>query len=32
LLDYLKGSNLKLGIIIRFTNDGVKVKRIPNIY
>lgn len=32
LLDYLKSSGLKLGIIVRFTKDGVKIKRIPNIY
>lgn len=32
LLDYLKSSNLKLGLIIRFTQDGVRVKRIPNLY
>jgi GxxExxY protein len=32
LYDYLKSSGLKLGIIIRFTKDGVKTKRIPNIY
>jgi len=32
LLDYLKSSQYKLGIIIRLTKDGIKVKRIPNIY
>jgi len=32
LLKYLKASNLKLGIIIRFMNDGVKIKRIINLY
>ncbi|MEI8143068.1 MAG: GxxExxY protein [Candidatus Berkelbacteria bacterium] len=32
LYQYLKSSNLKLGLIIRFTKDGVKIKRIPNIY
>ena len=32
LRDYLKSSGLKLGIIIRFTKDCVKVKRIPNLY
>ncbi|HLC43526.1 MAG TPA: GxxExxY protein [Patescibacteria group bacterium] len=32
LLDYLKSTDLKLGIIVRFTKDGVKVKRIPNLY
>jgi GxxExxY protein len=32
LLEYLKSSGVKLGIIVRFTSDGVKIKRIPNIY
>jgi GxxExxY protein len=32
LLEYLKTSKYKLGLIIRFTSDGVKAKRIPNIY
>jgi len=32
LLEYLRVSNYKLGLIIRFTVNGVKVKRIPNIY
>ena len=32
LYRYLKASNLKLGIIIRFMRDGVKVKRIVNLY
>lgn len=32
LLEYLKTSKYKLGIIMRFTIDGVKVKRIPNLY
>lgn len=32
VFDYLKNSNLNLGIIIRFTRDGVKIKRIPNYY
>jgi len=32
LLEYLKVSKYKLGLIIRFTPDGVKVKRIANIY
>lgn len=32
LYEYLKTSNLKLGIIIRFTKDGVKFKRILNLY
>lgn len=31
IYQYLKISNLKLGIIIRFTNDGVKIKRIVNL-
>jgi len=31
LADYLKLSGLKLGLIIRFTKDGAKVKRIVNI-
>lgn len=31
IFHYLKMSKLKLGIIIRFTKDGVKVKRIPNL-
>ena len=31
IFHYLKMSKLKLGLIIRFTKDGVKVKRIPNI-
>ena len=30
LFDYLKFVNLKLGLIIRFTNQGAKIKRIPN--
>ncbi len=29
---YLSSSRLKLGLIIRFTRDGVRVKRIPNLY
>lgn len=32
LFKYLKSSNHKLGIIYRFTNEGVRVKRIPNYY
>jgi len=32
LFRYLKASNLKLGIIFRFTKDGVKTKRIPNYF
>ena len=28
---YLKASGLKLGLIIRFTKNGIKIKRIPNI-
>lgn len=31
IFHYLKMSKLKLGLLIRFTRDGVKVKRIPNI-
>ena len=31
LFEYLKLSKLKLGIVIRFTPDGVRFKRIPNI-
>jgi GxxExxY protein len=31
LSDYLKSSNYKLGLIIRFTKDGARVKRIVNI-
>lgn len=29
---YLKQSGLKLGIIVRFTRNGVKIKRIPCFY
>ncbi|MFA4996109.1 MAG: GxxExxY protein [Patescibacteria group bacterium] len=32
LLEYLKSSKYKLGLIIRFSLDGVKIKRIPNLY
>jgi len=32
LFRYLKTSKIKLGLIYRFTNDGVRVKRIPNLY
>lgn len=32
LYGYLKASNLKLGIIVNFTKDGVKFKRILNLY
>lgn len=32
LFEYLKANNLKLGLIIRFTKNGVKVKRIPCFY
>ncbi|MCX6808449.1 MAG: GxxExxY protein [Candidatus Berkelbacteria bacterium] len=32
LFEYLKTSQLKLGLIVRFTRDGVKIKRIPNYY
>lgn len=31
LVKYLKAANLKLGIIIHFTKNGVRYKRIPNI-
>ena len=31
VLNYLKMSNLKLAILINFTNEGVKFKRIVNI-
>jgi len=31
LFKYLKNNNVKLGLIFRFTRNGVKVKRIPNI-
>lgn len=29
---YLKSSNLKLGIIANFTRDGIRFKRIVNLY
>lgn len=32
IFEYLKSSGIRLGLIIRFTKDGVKTKRIPNIY
>lgn len=32
LYQYLRSANIRLGLIIRFTLDGVKVKRIPNLY
>jgi len=32
LFKYLKSCNLQLGIIYRFSNEGVRVKRIPNYY
>jgi len=32
LYNYLRAKDLKLGLIIRFTKDGVKSKRIPNLY
>ena len=32
VFQYLKTSGLKLGLVIRFTKGGVKIKRIPNIY
>ena len=31
IFHYLKMTKLKLGLLIRFTKDGVKVKRIPNL-
>lgn len=31
IFHYLKISKLKLGLVLRFTKDGVKVKRIPNL-
>jgi GxxExxY protein len=31
LFSYLKTSKLQLGLVIRFTKNGVKIKRIPNI-
>lgn len=30
LFDYLKFTKLKLGLIVRFTNQGARIKRIPN--
>ena len=32
IFQYLKSSGKKLGLIFRFTKDGVRVKRIPNYY
>jgi len=32
LFNYLKLSKLKLGLIIRFTKDGARAKRIANLY
>lgn len=32
LYEYLKSSNLKLGIIAHFTKSGVKYKRVVNLY
>lgn len=32
LVRYIKTSNLKLGLLINFSNEGVQVKRILNIY
>jgi len=32
IFSYLKSSGLKLGIIYRFTRNGVRTKRIPNYY
>lgn len=29
---YLKKTNLKLGLLVNFTKDGVKFKRILNLY
>ena len=31
IFSYLKASGLKLGLILRFTKNGVKIKRIPNL-
>jgi len=31
IFSYLKSGDIKLGLIIRFTKNGVKIKRIPNI-
>lgn len=31
IFQYLKISKLKLGLVIRFTRHGVKIKRIPNL-
>ena len=31
LLRYLKATNLKLGIIIHFTKNGIRYKRVPNL-
>lgn len=31
LYGYLKASNLKLGILVHFTKDGIKYKRILNL-
>lgn len=30
LFDYLKFARIKLGLIIRFNNQGARIKRIPN--
>ena len=32
LYQYLRSADIKLGLVVRFTNDGVKIKRIPNLY
>ena len=32
VFNYLRAKDLKLGLIIRFTREGVRVKRIPNLY
>lgn len=31
IFHYIKMSKIKLGLVIRFTKDGVKIKRIPNL-
>ncbi|MFH0987762.1 MAG: GxxExxY protein [Parcubacteria group bacterium] len=32
IYEYLKLSNIKLGLLVLFTSHGVKVKRIVNLY
>ena len=32
IYEYLKSNNLKLGLLINFTKDGIKSKRILNLY